>query len=256
MKTTYTLFLAIFAPILLAACASMQPQTSTSNALDLPARFQGKLPCADCAGIRYVLNLYADHTYGMEMTYLGTPESFTRHFEAGQWTLDGTTLTLDPSLGSSTNQWRLTSNQTLTALAADGQPPDTQLNYTLQRTGKPVSRSLEGTYWRLIQLDGDKLTGDDLMREPHIVLHAKKQRVSGANGCNRLMGGYSQKGNSLRFSKLATTMMACPGQSMDIAQSFGKTLSHVRSYRILGNYLVVRDAHGNRLAAFRATDMQ
>ena len=38
---------------------------------NLPATFVGTLPCADCEGIRYQLNLFADDSFFLRMTYLG-----------------------------------------------------------------------------------------------------------------------------------------------------------------------------------------
>ena len=37
----------------------------------LPATFVGTVPCADCEGIRYHLNLFADDSFFLRMTYLG-----------------------------------------------------------------------------------------------------------------------------------------------------------------------------------------
>ena len=42
----------------------------------LPASFSGDLPCADCPGIRYQLDLFSDHVFFLRMIYLGKDESF------------------------------------------------------------------------------------------------------------------------------------------------------------------------------------
>jgi copper homeostasis protein (lipoprotein) len=41
--------------------------------LKLPATFKGTLPCADCEGIRYHLDLWPDGVFHLRQTYLGTP---------------------------------------------------------------------------------------------------------------------------------------------------------------------------------------
>ena len=51
----------------------------------LPATFIGQLPCADCAGIRYHLNLFADDSFALKMTRLGKPETVTDVI--GTWAL-------------------------------------------------------------------------------------------------------------------------------------------------------------------------
>jgi hypothetical protein len=59
----------------------------------LTGRYAGTLPCADCDGIRLVLELYektADGPptrYTLERTYLGTPDGDRIYIEVGEWTI-------------------------------------------------------------------------------------------------------------------------------------------------------------------------
>ncbi|MGP5240551.1 META domain-containing protein [Corynebacterium flavescens] len=46
--------------------------------------------------------------------------------------------------------------------------------------------------------------------EPQLVLDADG-RVSGSDGCNRLMGSWSEADGEIQLSELASTMMACLG---------------------------------------------
>jgi|CXWL01.1.fsa_nt_gi hypothetical protein len=76
----------------------------------LTGRYAGTLPCADCDGIRLVLELYektADGPptrYTLERTYLGTPDGDRIYIEVGEWTIllgsgadpDATVYQLDP----------------------------------------------------------------------------------------------------------------------------------------------------------------
>lgn len=246
----------------LAACSpgGSEEQAAGGQSMlgELPARFQGKLPCADCPGIRYELSLYADHAYAMERTYLGTPDQHSRAFEMGEWALaDGSgKLTLTPSGDGQASKWRVASTDKLEALSSDGQPIESELDYTLKRTGEPTARPLEGTYWKLVRLNDETVDSTAQKREPHLVLHKDKTRVAGATGCNRLMGQYSHGDGTLKFSKLGSTRMACPEPAMQTEQAFTNALGDVRSYRILADHLVVYDGKHKRLALFRATAMQ
>jgi copper homeostasis protein (lipoprotein) len=60
----------------------------------LPATFTGTLPCADCPGIRYHLNLLPDDAFFLRMTYLDRPGP--PRDDMGSWTLssDRTVLVL------------------------------------------------------------------------------------------------------------------------------------------------------------------
>jgi copper homeostasis protein (lipoprotein) len=68
---------------------------------DLPASFRGDLPCADCPGIRYTLNLLLDASFFARMIYLD--RKMKPVDDLGRWVLspDGTKLTLRNSKGSS-----------------------------------------------------------------------------------------------------------------------------------------------------------
>ena len=61
---------------------------------------------------------------------------------------------------------------------------------------------------------GDDATGSwgkvDVQGEPSLDL-AEGGALSGTDGCNRLMGTWTQDGDTVEFSELASTMMACEG---------------------------------------------
>ena len=52
---------------------------------DLPATFLGTLPCADCEGVRYHLNLFDDDSFLLRTTRLGKTGGTTD--DLGSWTL-------------------------------------------------------------------------------------------------------------------------------------------------------------------------
>ena len=77
------------------AVAHKTPGEESFTAQAFPATYIGVLPCADCEGIRYTLNLWKDEVFFLRMTYLGRGErdSFD---DLGRWVLsaDRTTLVL------------------------------------------------------------------------------------------------------------------------------------------------------------------
>ncbi|MGB6192677.1 MAG: copper resistance protein NlpE N-terminal domain-containing protein, partial [Terracidiphilus sp.] len=78
------------AVMILSACTTgAQAPTQSSGAgaprlalSGLPATFKETLPCADCAGIDYQLNLRPDHTFASRMVYEGRNASFG---DSGSW---------------------------------------------------------------------------------------------------------------------------------------------------------------------------
>ncbi len=112
---------------------------------------------------------------------------------------------------------------------------------------------LEGTYWRLTELDGAPVPpgGKPQAREVHLVFGADPKRVTGADGCNGMVGGYEIDETRLKFDKLAGTMMACPDIGSRDRQ-FREALGKATGYRMLGPELQLRDAEGKLLARFVA----
>lgn len=136
---------------MLAACGRETPTTTSTPDLaiesdqvqqpaapmsidPLPALFSGVLPCADCPGIRYELDLRSNNIYFLRMTYLD--ESFDRRYEdLGTWSIasDLHTLALRGSRLAPI-LFSIADSTTLRKLDAEGQPIESELNYNLSRS--------------------------------------------------------------------------------------------------------------------------
>ncbi len=135
--------------VLLTACVVVppkqmggkEPQTPSDSAVVkmiagslLPALYQGDLPCADCAGLRYAVDLRPDNVYFMRTTYLGKggPQG-TSVDDIGRYSLsqDARTLTLKGSRGESLSLY-FENSVTLRVLDQAGQPIQSDLNYYLK----------------------------------------------------------------------------------------------------------------------------
>jgi copper homeostasis protein (lipoprotein) len=112
---------------------ALATDTAPVSLESLPARYSGVLPCADCAGIRFDVDLRPANVYFLRMTYLGTsPERI--YDDIGAWSLasDLRTLALrgarqSPMLFSITNA------NSLRKLDAEGQVIESELNYSVNR---------------------------------------------------------------------------------------------------------------------------
>jgi heat shock protein HslJ len=113
-----------------------------------------------------------------------------------------------------------------------------------------ANESLAGNYWKLMTLGGRPVAVADNQREAHLVL-GQDGRVSGSTGCNRLMGSYTLQGDTLTFSQLASTRMACPAEMMALEQAWLTTLSDTAHYSISGQRLVLEDANEQPLAELK-----
>jgi len=318
---------------------------------ELPISYSGTLPCADCPGIDYHLNLFADNSYYLQLHYQGTGDNST-FYQLGQWQ-------------QHTGQLRLLSDepqQTAFQIAKDGSirlldqeqgPINSLLNYQLQRDATfrpmyPVTQfhgmyrfaadtgtftecltrqhwsvaqkaentaleslyleyadeqnqsllvevngflepdmnattsevapvlvvteanniwpgetcgqlgyndNLLNTYWKLTRLNDEPIEVYQNQREPSLILSSEENRLSGSDGCNRIMGSFQLREDKLKFSRIASTMMACP-QGMETSQSVHFMLEKVRYWQIEGKHLELADVDGNVMARFEAVHLQ
>ena len=134
MRTTspwllFALFVALASPAIGHAAG-----TNTASPLGaLPATYTGLIPCADCAGIRYQIDLLPGSAFAQRMSYLRNGRDET-YYELGAWSLsaDGRTLVLDG--GRDVSFWALHDAKTLRKLDVQGDPIVSTLPYELRRT--------------------------------------------------------------------------------------------------------------------------
>ena len=114
------------------AAAPPAPSAAQTVPQQLPALFAGTLPCADCAGIRYELDLRANNADVLRMTYLGREPVITVE-DLGHWSIEADkVLTLDGAKDDPQG-WAIRDVDTLSKLDRSGEPIVSQSNYTLVR---------------------------------------------------------------------------------------------------------------------------
>jgi putative lipoprotein len=134
--------------------------------------------------------------------------------------------------------------------AASGGAPSTQAPAA---TSASSTAALEGTYWKLIELNGAAVVVMPNVRESSLILRSEDHRIVGLAGINRFAGTYTLKGVSLSFTPAAATMMAGPERLMRQERDFFDALEATRSYRIEGETLLLLDAGHTTVARLAAT---
>jgi putative lipoprotein len=99
-------------------------------------------------------------------------------------------------------------------------------------TSATPAPSLSSGSWSLLTLDGAKLSLPAGAKAPSLRFDAAEKRVSGTTGCNVIVGSYDANGESLKFSPLATTRMACAAPLDGIESRFLHALEKTNTYRI------------------------
>ncbi|MFM7360373.1 MAG: META domain-containing protein [Cyanobium sp.] len=114
---------------------------------------------------------------------------------------------------------------------------------------------LRGTRWRLLALGGQTVATPALPgRAAMLQFATDSDLLSGSGGCNRLMGGFRLAGETLGFSPLASTKMACGPETMALERRFSEALGQVRRWSIDRRSLLLQDAVGRTLLLFQAED--
>ena len=130
---------------------------------------------------------------------------------------------------------------------------------TPAKTSEPANTMTEtknteliGTHWKLIELNGQPVTNPVGNQKEAFIMFAKEEnRISGSGGCNMLMGAYElMDGNRLKFSGIASTMMACPDMSME--RQLNNVFDSTDNYAISGKILSLHKAKMAPLARFEA----
>lgn len=133
MRCIRSLTVVLIAAVALTACALLPDEpTGAADLGPFPTTYRGTIPCADCPGIRYQLNLYDNHTYFLRRTYLGEDESID---DAGRWRVsdDGGVLILRPIQAAPTMFEIREGGDSLRMLDVEGEPIESELSYELRR---------------------------------------------------------------------------------------------------------------------------
>ena len=71
---------------------------------------------------------------------------------------------------------------------------------------------------------------------PFLEVRPATGQFSGSDGCNRLVGTYSQSGPAISFSVGAVTRISCPAGG-EVSRAFSNALVAARSWRIHDQHL-------------------
>lgn len=109
--------------------------------------------------------------------------------------------------------------------------------------------TLENTYWKLSEMNGNPAITPEGVREAHFIL-SSEGNIKGFGGCNSLAGSYTTSGEKIKFTVISTKMMCAPEQ-MEIETFFTKALSSADSYKINGDVLELYERNTS-VADFKA----
>jgi heat shock protein HslJ len=120
------------------------------------------------------------------------------------------------------------------------------------------TEGITGIYWKLVEINGKPVKWDGKAeQEAFILLKDEDNLFTGNGGCNTLFGTYEidRTTNSIKFSKMASTLMACRG--MEIETELKRALEMADNYSLSADekYLSLNKASMASLARFEAINL-
>jgi copper homeostasis protein (lipoprotein) len=128
--------------LVLAGCSGGLPRQKEASKIATPGTFTGVLPCADCEGIRYHLDLWSDHAFHLQREWMG--QDLIR-YDIGRWSLDsGRKVLILETGGQMVAQFEAAHPKALRLLDPKGHHIQSTLNYTIKSNGRlePVDVTL------------------------------------------------------------------------------------------------------------------
>lgn len=242
---------AFFVSTALWGCVHTRGEHSSRDSLDWAGIYAGTLPCADCPGIHTTMTMNPDQTYVLVTRYDEKKDGTFKQKGEFSWSPDGSAIILDDAkspaykVGENALFHLDMAGQVVTGDLAENYVLRKQPATSLDLTGKCILN----TRWRLVEIFGKPVAGNE--RFPFILIDDKEERISGFGGCNSISGSYELRaGNRIRFTNMATTMMACP--DMDAEQEFFNVLDMTDNFACDGKNLFLHKARMAPLAKFEA----
>ena len=109
--------------------------------------------------------------------------------------------------------------------------------------------SLNNTTWQLAALNKTSVQAFAGQPLPHLVFTAETDtsgKISGSDGCNRLIGGYTLSSETIQFSTMGSTMMLCPAGE-EQTRAFLSILGSVNKWHLQDSRLELSTSKGEVL---------
>lgn len=200
-----------------------------------------------------------------EMTLTGAPPyNTTLNFKAADLTANNTygiraTIHVDEAL-------RFTSDTTTASRAAaseEGAPlalsfdkePVQIIVKAVQAQAMAPQADLSSGAWELQTLAGVEI--GEMPVTPSLQVDLSGGTISGNSGCNAFRGTVTAEGETLTFSKIASTKKMCVEEEVMVTeQGYLKALESVSSYRIEGKNLTLLTAEGAPVASYTLAELK
>lgn len=115
---------------------------------------------------------------------------------------------------------------------------------------------LQDRTWILTYIGATEFKANpNIINIPSIRFDSSSARLSGADGCNLMGGGYNINADKISISQIGTTRMMC-ANTRELEINYKAALKKVAVFQVYGNTLNLFDAQGNPVLQFKSDIQQ
>lgn len=135
----------------------------------------------------------------------------------------------------------------LVRVVNNGAPPAVVIESTPAPAESSSTPTLNGTSWNVVAINGENV------EDAGMTVSFQNGKVTGTDGCNRYSTGYIASDDALTIQdQMAGTLMACPEETMVLADLFRSTLITVASFQVADDSLILLDSEFNKILELSA----
>lgn len=224
--------------------------------LKISGGYAGIIPCADCEGINYEIDIKPDMTYRERLAYIGKQDDRPITVE-GKWEFEGPErirlykktdamsrfdIIKSALIMLDDNGRRIGGADSLKYILKPGSMQAVEKKIDTTKTKKAADTSVTSISgkWNLIEINGLKPEeGNYMTGIPDLEISEADNKFTSNSGCNRTKGGVQIVNGGITFSKFFSTKMTCPGTG---ESEYVTTLRSVDSYKIEKGILILSAA--------------
>lgn len=219
------------------------PVNKDSIVKSASGQYSGMIPCADCEGINYTVNLQPTMNFSSKYIYVGKnvpPLEIT-----GNWSMIGDSIIFLQSNTDVPSFMRIYFNDSLVMLdeSKNRMTGPVSSMFVLRRENKntgdtvtAINISIPSVNFVLEELNGKKIRNGDFKTTPEILIEANKSTVAGNTGCNSFNGNVKVTKHKIYFTNIAMTRMSCPG---DGEKNFVEALNGTNNFKMENGKLIL-----------------
>jgi|GEM_PF-2334989 len=211
---------------------------TTENSVDWAGTYLGSLTNGKGQFIDLQLELKNDGKFTIISTNPGEDRDLYKE-STFKWIRNGRAIELDQLIETVNTKFIHVGENKVFLLTGETLNSDQKLADLPQLEKIQLDDKLTEKYWKLVSINERAVTANDFeSKEPHILFKTTYNFVRGTDGCNGFGGKYKIQGETIEFSQMISTMMACEGSF--VFDQYTRILNEAKTYKATDKELEIK----------------